>query len=200
MLAILHTRHNSKTSMARKSSAPATDTPVPDTTSATDMDNTGDAAPAKKRGGKKASATTPTTTATTSPSSETPKLNVKDTKLIDTLAKMKQVAANQNDAALTTEIEEFSDEFSKVLAWKKKTMKQQRKEKKAQNGDEKAHAPTAYNTFVKETMAKLRDEMPDLDNKNRMVVCSERWNAQKASLAAGEDVEGAGGEDESAAA
>lgn len=132
---------------------------------------------------------TPTETAASSskktkpPADDSPKLSVKDNALLETLEVVKQLAVDAHDDSLTERVDEFVDSFTKLLQWKKKITRQQRRDKKAANGDEKAHAPTAYNQFVKEHMARLREEDPTLTPKERMSRCSQMWNATKTSAA-----------------
>ena len=46
--------------------------------------------------------------------------------------------------------------------------------------------PSKYNLFVKDTMAVLKTERPDMTNLQRMALCAQRWREQKIANAQNE--------------
>lgn len=65
------------------------------------------------------------------------------------------------------------DELKKLLSDAYKVSK-----KKRNNGGEKK-APSKYNIFIKDEIAKIREENPDVDNKQLMSLAAARWKDHK---------------------
>ncbi len=62
------------------------------------------------------------------------------------------------------------DELKKLLANAYKVSKCKRAEKKE---------PSKYNIFIKDEIAKIRQETPDVDNKQLMSLAAARWKEHK---------------------
>lgn len=71
---------------------------------------------------------------------------------------------NRNDYTL--------DELKKLLSEAYKSSK-----KKNSNGEKKP--PSKYNIFIKEEIAKIREENPEVDNKQLMSIAAARWKEHK---------------------
>lgn len=69
------------------------------------------------------------------------------------------------------------DELKKLLSEAYKTSK-----KKKNNGGEKK-PPSKYNIFIKDEIAKIREENPDVDNKQLMSLAAARWKDHKEQIA-----------------
>ena len=50
------------------------------------------------------------------------------------------------------------------------------------SGDKVKRAPSAYNLFIKDAMAKLREQSPDMTAKARLTEATQMWNKHKAGL------------------
>ena len=78
---------------------------------------------------------------------------------------------NRNDYTL--------DELKKLLTEAYKVSKK----KRSNNGEKKA--PSQYNIFIKDEIAKIREENPNVDNKQLMSLAAARWKDHKEKIVAG---------------
>jgi len=83
------------------------------------------------------------------------------------------------------------DELKKLLTEAYKSGKK----KRSPNAEKKP--PSAYNIFIKEAIAKIREENPSVNNKELMSLAAARWKDHKAAIAGGSGGSGAGDEAES---
>lgn len=65
------------------------------------------------------------------------------------------------------------DELKKLLSDAYKVSKK----KRSNNGEKKA--PSKYNIFIKNEIAKIREENPEVDNKQLMSLAASRWKEHK---------------------
>lgn len=86
-------------------------------------------------------------------------------KLIDTFTA--SIDKSRNDYSL--------DELKKLLSEAYKSSKSGRR--KAAGGEKKE--PSKYNIFIKDEIARIRQESPDVDNKQLMSLAAARWKQHK---------------------
>jgi len=83
---------------------------------------------------------------------------------------------------------ELTAAISKLYDEMKKPEKKEKKEKKEmkENEEKKKRAPTAYNIFMQEQMAKLKEEESKMTGKEKMSHIAKLWKAKKESDSEGE--------------
>ena len=85
-------------------------------------------------------------------------------------------------ALIDTDLEYSRTDMAKILTtvYREVTNNKTKKVKKNVEGEEKKkRAPTAYNIFVKEKMAVVKEEFPELNRQELMKKIAEMWSAEK---------------------
>ena len=100
-------------------------------------------------------------------------------KAIDKLVEEIHKVLNDKDSDLLESLEEHLGE---IVSTVKENLQEESKKaakaatgKKAKDPNAPKRAPTAYNLFIKEQIAKLTDENPDTDPKERMKMATAEW-------------------------
>jgi hypothetical protein len=77
------------------------------------------------------------------------------------------------------------DELKKLVTQAYKDASKKKKGGSKENAVKRA--PTKYNIFVKDKMAKLKEQYPDKEFKELMKMAAEKWNENKADKKSSED-------------
>ena len=87
---------------------------------------------------------------------------------------------------LEDEFKSMVEEFKATLVVDKVVDGQKGNKRRARkpSEDKVKRAPSAYNLFIKDAMAKLREEYPDMSAKARLTEATQMWKKHKADLVA----------------
>ena len=99
-----------------------------------------------------------------------------------TTAAQTQEIVTKFAALIDTELEYSRNDMAKILTtvYREVTNNKTKKVKKNVEGEEKKkRAPTAYNIFVKEKMAVVKEEFPELNRQDLMKKIAVLWSAEK---------------------